>query len=95
MNENFFTQEAAWTFTMDVDDDYTTQERYWIFTFGCGQQHAGHYVKFYGTYTSAREQMLEKYGTEWCFQYSEDEWNTMLNNPNRRFPMETELKEDN
>ena len=24
------------------------EEKDWIFTFGCGQQHAGHYVKIHG-----------------------------------------------
>lgn len=47
----------------------------WIFTFGDGQQNAGHFVKFFGTFDEAREQMFEKYGSEWCFQYTEEEWN--------------------
>lgn len=51
------------------------KEQVWIFTFGYGQKHEGHYVKFFGTYSEARNQMREKYGTQWGFQYSEKEWN--------------------
>lgn len=68
------------------------KEQNWIFTFGCGQHHAGHYVKIFGTYGSAREQMFKRFGKEWCFQYSEDEWKKIENDPNRCWPMETELK---
>lgn len=50
-------------------------QTWWVFTFrGCDPQ-AGHYVKFFGTFQEAREQMLAKYGTAWAFQYSEYEWN--------------------
>lgn len=67
-------------------------EKYWIFTFGCGQPHGGKYVKIRGTYSQARRKMFKKYGNKWCFQYSEKEWNDMLNDPNRRHGMETELE---
>jgi hypothetical protein len=50
------------------------KEQVWIFTFGYGQQHEGHYVKFFGTYGEARIKMLREYGTQWGFQYSEEEW---------------------
>ena len=46
----------------------------WIFTFGYGQQHQGKYVKISGTFGEAREKMFKKYGPEWAFQYSEEEW---------------------
>lgn len=49
-------------------------ENCWIFTFGCGQEHAGRYVKIYGTYGEARQKMVEKYGSKWAFQYSLQEW---------------------
>lgn len=48
---------------------------YWIFTFGSNQPNAGHYVKFFGTFQEARQQMMDKYGLAWAFQYSEYEWN--------------------
>ena len=47
----------------------------WIFTFGCGQQHAGHYVKIFGTFESARAEMCERYGDKWAFQYTEEQFN--------------------
>lgn len=56
----------------------------WIFTFGCGQQNEGKFVKFFGTFGEAREQMCEKFGNDWAFQYSEEEWN--------RFVKEAEAK---
>lgn len=67
-------------------------KEWWIFTFGCGQKHAGHYVKISGTFAEARKKMFEKYGDEWCFQYSEEEWEKMKNDKNRWWSMETELE---
>lgn len=65
---------------------------YWIFTFGSGQQHAGYYVKIRGTFDEARKKMFEKYGKDWGFQYSEEQWEKLKNNPNRWWPMEKELE---
>lgn len=56
----------------------TEERRWWIFTFGCGQEHAGFYVKFFGTYSEAREKMFEHFGDKWAFQYSEEQWNTIV-----------------
>jgi hypothetical protein len=67
-------------------------EKYYIFTFGCGMQHAGKYVKIKGTYGQARAKMFEKYGEDWSFQYSEDEWENMKKDPKRNYLMETELE---
>ena len=50
------------------------EKQLWRFTFGSGQQHAQHFVKIYGTFDSARAEMFAKYGAEWCWQYSEKEW---------------------
>ena len=47
---------------------------YYIFTFGQGQEHAGKYVKIYGSYNDAREKMFDRYGEKWAFQYSAEEW---------------------
>ena len=47
---------------------------YYIFTFGQGQEHAGHYVKIFGTYGEAREKMFDRYGEKWAFQYSAEDW---------------------
>ena len=49
------------------------QPKNWYFTFGCGQMYANHYIIFYGTYASAREQMLENFGTKWSMQYESAE----------------------
>lgn len=68
------------------------EKQWWIFTFGCGQQHAGMYVKIYGTRDEARKKMFDKYGREWGFQHSEEEWKSFENDPNRWWPMEKELE---
>ena len=47
---------------------------WYVFTFGCGMQHAGYYVRIYGTFEEARRKMFEKYGREWAFQYRYDKW---------------------
>jgi len=46
-------------------------EQDWYFTFGYSDKGPGigHYAKFFGTYGSAREQMFNKWGKNWCFQY--------------------------
>ena len=69
------------------------KEQKWIFTFGSGQKHVGHYVIFTGSYNEARDKMCEKFGTHWGFQYSEQEWEDMKNDPNRFWDMETPLEE--
>lgn len=67
-------------------------ECWWIFTFGCGQQHAGRYVRIWGTFDEARRKMFEKFGREWSVQYSEVDWNRMKNDPNRKYAIETEME---
>lgn len=74
------------------DNYIPEEEEKWYFTFGSGQEHAGHYVIMTGSYVIAREKMIEKYGIHWGFQYSEEEWNEMLNDPNRWWPLETPLE---
>lgn len=67
-------------------------DRQWyVFTFGSGQRYAGRYVKFFGTYNEARQQMIDLFGFEWAFQYSQYEWDDWV----KRVPpymVETELK---
>lgn len=46
---------------------------WWYFTFGQGQEHAGHYVKIWGTFGEARTEMFNRYGSAWSIQYSEEE----------------------
>lgn len=52
--------------------------QFWIFTFGVGQKYEGRYVKIFGTFSEARNKMVDKYGLTWAFQYSEEEWNDWL-----------------
>ena len=69
-------------------------EQNWIFTFGAGQAHQGHYVKIHGTYESARKKMVDRYGLNWCFQYTEEEWNEWLNTKPSYVDAETEIAFD-
>jgi hypothetical protein len=45
----------------------------WFFTFGMGHANAGCYIVFHGTYSSARDMMVEHFGLKWCMQYSSAE----------------------
>lgn len=63
---------------------------YWIFTFGYGQPNAGKYVKIYGDFVSARQKMVNKYGTQWAFQYSATDWAARVSAG--QHPLETELE---
>ena len=68
------------------------KEQWWVFTFGCGQPHAGYYVKIRGTFAEAREKMVKKYGIKWAFQRSWEEWEKIVNDPDRWYPLEEELE---
>lgn len=65
----------------------------WYFTFGVGQPNEGHYITLEGSYIQARSEMCDKYGMDWGFQYSEEEWLEMENDPHRWWPLETPLEE--
>ena len=53
----------------------TSRDAYY-FTFGMGQAHAGQYVEIEaGNADDARNAMIERFGTAWAFQYTEEEWN--------------------
>ena len=69
-------------------------EEKWVFTFGSGQEHEGHYVIIFGSFNEAREKMIKRFGTQWAFQYSEQEWEEMKHDPNRCWPMEKPLEEE-
>lgn len=43
--------------------------RDWYFTFGSDHQHPRGYVKIYGTFHTARDEMMRRYGSAWAFQY--------------------------
>lgn len=69
------------------------KEQWWVFTFGYGQEHAGQCVKIRGTFDGARSKMINKYGTKWAFQYSQEQWERIKNDPLRNWPMETAVVE--
>lgn len=49
----------------------------YYFTFGCGidTPHRNCYhVEVAEDYGKARQQMIDKFGTDWAFQYTEDKW---------------------
>lgn len=50
-----------------------TDEQEWIFTWGFDQGHDNCYTVIYGTFQSARDIMMRKYGPKWGFQYSSRE----------------------
>lgn len=54
-----------------------SEDKRYIFTFGLGTDKANKCVLVYGKDAKeSREKMLAKYGTEWAFQYSYEEWET-------------------
>lgn len=63
----------------------------WVFTFGYGQQNAGKCVRIKGDYHEARRKMIEKYGVQWAFQYSAEEWDKWKKDPSRAWFMEKEV----
>lgn len=56
---------------IDVED-----KAWFYFTFPAGTQHthSNGYTKAYGTYGSARAQMVKAFGTDWAFQYNEEQF---------------------
>lgn len=71
------------------------REQWRYFTFGCGQKHAGHYVKIFGTFDEARKKMFERYGAEWALQYSEEKWDAWAERCRKdgmEWMIETELR---
>ena len=61
---------------------------YYIFTFGGSHLYAGKAVKVKGDCDTARKKMFDFYGDRWAFQYSEEEWEKIKNDPTRDHPME-------
>lgn len=83
-------RQSEVTEVLEAQEDRT----WWYFTFGCGQKHAGHYVMIFGTFDEARQKMFERYGSEWCRQYSEAEWKRYEEKcraEHREWMIETEL----
>ena len=72
----------------------SSKPQWWIFTFGVGQKNEGKYVRIFGTWASARMEMIDKYSMNWSRQYSEAEWNSWKNRAKRNgWPVEKELED--
>ena len=66
--------------------------QWYVFTFGIGVPNGGRFVRVYGTYEEARNQMFETYGRAWAFQYAEGQWKQVLRDSKERgYPVETEM----
>lgn len=65
----------------------------YIFTFGSGQELEGFCVRVIGTdYYSCREIMCNKFGEEWCFQYSLADWEKWIEKAKKiGIPVEEEI----
>ena len=73
----------------------TDQGQWWYFTFGKGQEHEGHYVKIWGDYLEARQEMISRYGMSWAFQYSQAFWESLeAGRDQLPYELETELVEN-
>ncbi len=46
----------------------------YYFTFGQGHEFDGYYVKLNGEWMETREKMFSKFGSNWAFQYTHDDW---------------------
>ena len=68
-------------------------QQWFIFTFGCGQPHEDKYVRVFGTFGEARAKMIDKYGRQWAFQYTSEEWCNWLRDKPKWLPAETLLEE--
>ena len=83
MGETFKVNSLEEMCDMMCDNVVPKEKKKWYyFTFGCGQKHAGHYVKIFGTFDSTRKKMFEKYGRAWGFQYAEEDWEEFV----RKYP---------
>lgn len=67
----------------------------WIFTFGGNSPLAGKCVRLKGDFHTARGKMVQHFGTKWAFQYSAEEWQKMLDDTTRAYPLEDEIDFNN
>lgn len=56
-----------------MTEAWTEPREEWIFTFGCGQPHAGCFVRIVGTLAEARAEMFRRHGPQWCMHYPNEE----------------------
>lgn len=69
------------------------EPQWWYFTYGVDHEYSNYYTKIKGTYHDARAKMFELHGDKWCWQYSEDEWDEIKNDPKRFWDMGKLLEE--
>ena len=50
------------------------KEKYYFTFCSDDEENCNHYVVFEGTYDEARKQMVDRFGTHWAFQYSEEDF---------------------
>jgi hypothetical protein len=68
------------------------EKQRFYFTFGDGHMYSGCCQPIMADdYYSARARMMKEYGNKWAFQYTEEQWNGMKNNPHRHYRIEEEL----
>ena len=59
---------------MPENETRKDDEQYYYFTFGHGQKHGPRgYAKIWGSFSSAREEMMRRHGPKWAFQHSSAE----------------------
>lgn len=56
---------------LDAASENESQEN-WYFTFGSNHAHPNGYVRLFGTFNSAREEMFRRFGPKWSMQYDEE-----------------------
>jgi len=44
-------------------------EEEWLFTWGWGQEFPNRFIRLNGTASSTRQQMVDRFGNRWSFQY--------------------------
>lgn len=54
------------------------KKQWYYFTFTFTSENRNKYVKFFGTYSEAREQMFKHFGNKWAFQYDEKEFASQI-----------------
>ena len=64
----------------------------WIFTFGYGQAMQGYCVRVKGSYAEARQKMFDKFGRNWAFQYSAEDWDKWKEDKSKPWITEEEIK---
>lgn len=74
----------------DGVEDKLTKPQWFVFTLG---PHESQYVRIWGTYEEARQKMVQKYGREWGFQYTDEGWQDWLHRKPKWLPEETLLEE--